>query len=174
MGKHTNTYISPQPAGAATSVRLSPAPRTYTGRLLRRSLACYSTTRGSATSAHRSFLWAACVAVAQIQRDTALGAARLALLFVLVVRQPVIAIPTDIAMFLIAGHAPHVAWTQLEPPRGARCTRRTPICNLFDNDYAVAPHIDCRYVAPEPIAVGVIQVQWRAPGAGIALWKHEV
>ena len=62
-------------------------------------------------------------------------------------------------MFLIAGHAPHVAWTQLEPPRGARCTRRTPICNLFDNDYAVAPHIDCRYVAPEPIAVGVIHVQ---------------
>ena len=54
-------------------------------------------------------------------------------------------------MFLIAGHAPHVAWTQLEPPRGARRTRRTPICNLFDNDYAVAPHIDCRYVAPEPV-----------------------
>ena len=79
-----------------------------------------------------------------------------ALLFDLVVRQPVIAIPTDIAMFLIAGHAPHVAWTQLEPPRGARCTRRTPICNLFDNDYAVAPYIDCRYVAPEPVALGVI------------------
>ena len=111
---------------------------TYTGRLLRRSLTRDSTTRGSATSAHRSFLWAACVAVAQIQRDTALGAARLALLFDLVVRQPVIAIPTDIAMFLIAGHAPHVAWTQLEPPRGARCTRRTPIFNLFDNDYATA------------------------------------
>ena len=45
MGKHTNTYISPQPAGAATSVRLSPAPRTYTGRLLRRSLTRDSTTQ---------------------------------------------------------------------------------------------------------------------------------
>ena len=37
--------------------------------------------------------------------------------------------------------------------------RKTPICNLFDNDYAVAPHIDCRYIAPEPVAVGVIHVQ---------------